>query len=700
MLLVILFIAIQTAAGALWWRWARGTSTTLLEALGMGLALGTAAASLGGTLLFPILPSTLAWAAPAILTVVLWAAVPRLRRTRGLRATQWGPSLWAIGVGGLGGLITIAVNLRNYPLDRADSIGTYHPDMLFFEALSRSLAVLGPSDSIFLSGGEVRYHWLTYAWSGQLAASAATEPFVMLTRVMPLVSLAGTILVAITWTMRATRAFWAPTVAAVLVVLGGYVGATYGTVLNFDSPSQSLSTVWMLGLCVALLSCTTRRWTSHAALLGRLGVVAMLGAATAGGKISSAAIVVAGWLIASVVATVRRELFATRAWVAFITMTLGAAFFYFLFIAGSAEQGGLGLGQLLNKASSVQGLNPTDYWWGIIAGTLILAVAVIPRWAGMAWLLASSRSRWSPMSMLSLGMAGAGIATLLLFSGGLNDTWFALAASAPLSVASAVGVSRALSHTYPGRTFRPAVQVVAVMLAASCLSVVVALLWTAGPGGTLTLRWLAPLVGVAGAVILSSVIAPTGGRGSLPARMLALTIVALLTLAALGRMLSLGASSFAVQPEAGMRPTEFRPVLPFTDAVDRTTVTSWTRSQVDAGQWLKNRATPGELTATNITFSPLVPALSGQPTYATAIQYQAPYGRPAQLDELLARERASISFIDTPRMTVAKELCADGVRWVWVDPARTSTSSWEPFAKTMVTSADVAILRINPSACG
>ena len=47
-----------------------------------------------------------------------------------------------------------------------------HPDMPFFQALSTSLARLGPLDSAFMSGAQVRYHWLTYAWVGQVTEAA------------------------------------------------------------------------------------------------------------------------------------------------------------------------------------------------------------------------------------------------------------------------------------------------------------------------------------------------------------------------------------------------------------------------------------------------------------------------------------------------------------------------------------------------
>ena len=142
-----------------------------------------------------------------------------------------------------------------------------------------------------------------------------------------------------------------------------------------------------------------------------------------------------------------------------LALAFGAT--YVAWVSGPAQADNFGVGSLLNRASSVQGLNPSATSWGIVAGTLILGIAMLPRWAGVAWLVASPRSRWQPFTVLSVGIGAAGLMALLVLSGGMNDTWFALSASAPLSVASAVGLSRAVQATAPGRGWRPAPIVVA-----------------------------------------------------------------------------------------------------------------------------------------------------------------------------------------------------------------------------------------------
>lgn len=702
-LLALGIVVVQAATGAFWWRVARGPSVRVLEAAGMGLALGTAVATLSGVLLVGIAPAGWGWLLPTLVTLV--AAPFVIRRTPGMlliwRATAWRPALMALVVSAALGLASIAVNLRNYPLQSSGVISTYHPDMPFFEAFSTSLARFGPGDSIFMAGAELRYHWFSYAWAGQLAESAGTGPFVVLTRILPVIALVGAVLIAVSWTQRLSRGFWAPTLAGVLIVFGGYVGASYGTILNFDSPSQALTTMWMLGLCLALLAAISRRAARRVPFAGMLAVIGVLAVATTGGKINSAAVVLAGFGLVALAGLVRREAWAARAWGALAVLALAFGATYVAWVSGPAQADNFGVGSLLNRASSVQGLNPSATSWGIVAGTLILGIAMLPRWAGVAWLVASPRSRWQPFTVLSVGIGAAGLMALLVLSGGMNDTWFALSASAPLSVASAVGLSRAVQATAPGRGWRPAPIVVAAVVSGVVLAAVVLALWSFGPDKSPTLRWLGPLVAMGGAILVGALLArrvPPNGRRR--AAGLALTLVVLVTMAGLGRVLSVGAGGFAVQAETGFSPSEFRPFELVTTAIDQRLENSWSPGQVRAADWLRQNVARDGLVATNIAYGSLVPALSGRPMYVSEIRYVGAFARPDRIDELLAREAATWAFIDSPSDATAAPLCAAGIDAIWVDPARTSSRDWEPWATPVIVEDDVIVLRFNDSACG
>jgi hypothetical protein len=703
-LLAVFVVGAQGGAGAYaWHHLTRGRASTV-ELTGMGLAVGTAAAVLCGLVVTSLGLGAWGWLLPAVVAVGI-AIAARVRRGR--RPTSRTPSrvkrgrtpvavLAGLLVGAVLGALSLLVNLANYPLAWTGWWDRYHPDMLFFEALSTSLARYGPLDSVFLSGGQVRYHWLVYAWSGQVAEASAAAPFVVLTRVLPFTATAMVVLIAVSWAARLSRVPWVPSLAVALILSGGYVGATYGTILNFDSPSQAVSTAWLLALCVVFLRFLHGRVRARGTVL----TVLLLAFASSGGKISSGAIGVGALGLTWAIGAARRATWHWRALAGAAAAAAGLVAAYLLVVSGSADPGGLALGRLVDRASSVQGLNPLNSSLGIVAGTLILTIAIVIRWAGAAWLLAAARSRWSPVSLLGLALAVTGVATVLLVSGGLNDTWFALAASAPLSIISAAGAGRAAAAVgAAGATTwitRPLAWAVAGGLAAA--GVVTALWLTGGSGGNVwvsSLRWLGPLAALGVGLVLGAIIARQQRlRGRYRRRWLAMTILILVVAATPGRALGLAGSSFGVQSEVGLSDASFTPWEPFVEGVDAERVTGWSADQTAAGAWLRDAAQPDDIVLTNVTFSPLVPALTGLRTWVSGTQYQAPYGRPDQLPVLLDRERQSWDVIDAPTAASAAALCEAGVRWVWVDPQRTTARSWTPLAETAWTAPDVTVLEL------
>jgi hypothetical protein len=371
------------------------------------------------------------------------------------------------------------------------------------------------------------------------------------------------------------------------------------------------------------------------------------------------------------------------------------------------------MGSLLERASSVQGLNPMAGTAGVLLGTCILALAIAGRWAGLTWLIGDRDTRWSPGTVFGAGLAVVGLATIFLLSGGLNDTWFALAASAPLCAISAWGASDAVRATNGawarGRDSvvrSPALPWVGALLAGVLLLVVVLLLWTLGPNTGTNLRWAGPVVAVIGAIIAGGVIAGFADRslGTTTTRDrlrhgTAVTIVVLVTMAALARVLGLAADRFGVPADFGRRSTEFALDGPFLGIRDGFLTWTWSADQAAAGAWLAGRPEAG-LVATNQTRSPVVAMLSGRQTLISAVQYQGPYGTYEGLGNALVRDGDSWRFIQTPNAEHGRKLCDQGVRWIWVDPTRTDVRAWSPYASVVFQRPDVIILALDPSLCG
>jgi hypothetical protein len=693
-------IGLQALAGTVLWRYVDPRAGAVMS-LGMGLALGFAMSTLTGLAVAVVGWGTWGWAIPAVIAGVLWTA--RRRRVQSgtsARESLDRPVVVALVGGGLLALGTLGYTLRNYPLSWVGEWSGYHPDTAFFEALATSLARLGPLDSIFIPGGEIRYHWFAYAWAGQVSEAAGAAPFVVMTRVLPLVVAVAGILLTAAWARRLSAVGWVPTVAAALLVIGGHLGVLYGGVLPQDSPSQAMSAVWLLALSIALVTLIERRAAAGTWVL--LAVIAVLAFATMGGKVSAGMPAVAGAVLLGIIALARRTPWRREAVIAAIVVLLASVAAFVVIIAGSDGGGGLGLASTIDKSSSQQGLNPLEGSVGVLAGTAMVLLGVAARWAGLGWLVWTREWRWRPETILGVGFAGSSLAAIALLSG-FNEIWFAAASSAPLAVLTAVGAGEAgrrITGDVAGSTRR---LLVAAVVGALAVNGLVWGLWLTGASGgnvwTPTLRWAGPMAGI----LLSAVIGALIARWLAPRTgwdaWIAGTVVVLVLATVPGRLLGVGTGQIGVlQP--GFRGEWFTVAQEIVSGNDRSYVESWSDDQMKAAAWLRENAEPGDLLATNLTFSPFVAAVTRLPTYVSGIRYQAPYGRPGLTPILLEHDAQVFAFLTEPSAATVAPLCKAGVRWLWVDPRVSPGVELGPWAEPVVTGADAAVLRLDPAACG
>jgi len=110
---------------------------------------------------------------------------------------------------------------------------------------------------------------------------------------------------------------------------------------------------------------------------------------------------------------------------------------------------------------------------------------------------------------------------------------------------------------------------------------------------------------------------------------------------------------------------------------------------------LRTSVAEGQLVATNVTFSPIVPALSGAATFVSGIQYQAPYGRSEELSELISREQQLLDFLANPTEVGLGNICAQGVRWLWIDPNRGPFDAELSGVTPVVDDVSVQVYRLN-----
>ncbi len=659
-------VALQAASGAVWWAWARATApadkdrqATWAELVGMGLALGTFASmlvamALAGTALDPV-----AWVLPAAATAAA-LLVPAARRPLArLHVRVAAPQVVATAVGLVAGLALLVVNWARIPLD--DPSSTSFTDLYFFEAISRGLAQFGPAQSILMSGGSLRYHWFSYAWAGELAQTSSAAPFVTITRALPLVTLVGVTLLVAAWAGARSRVRWVPTLAVLLVVGGGYTGALYGTILNFDSPSQSMTTMWLLALGVTVVWLARSR-TGRA---GGLVVVAVLASACTGGKISHAAVAAGGIALLALVGLVTRARWWRRVLAAGVVAAVAMAATYVWVLAGVALDRNL-TEELAVKASTWQGLDPLVGRGGVILGTGALVLAIVARLAGIGWLLALRRTRTSPDVLFATGAVLVGLAAMLLLREGVNELWFVLAASAPAAVVSAVGIGRALRpRGRPPRPLRhPLAWAVAVAVPASMASLVLSRNWSDHQAA---LNWLAAIIAwalVPAAALTVAVWRRPQGRVVVPA--LAFTVAGLALTSIGTRPSAAWTSSRPITTERGeVAPAGALPGESATPAPATSAATAGYAATLAAAQWLDAHSPIDAQVATTDPVAALVPALSGRQMYLAGDLYQVGLGRADEIDEIGRRRDVSRALGTGPSISDYSALCAAGVDYVW-----------------------------------
>ncbi len=711
-LLVTAALALQTATGGFIWAWVRrrsGGSASSLEILAVGFALGSFLAMAAGVLLRPVVPGGFGWAAPSVVVLGIYLFGLRGRRQRGADTNpkiDWPgrPALLALLLGCGIGLAGVLVNLARYPLEWSGRWDGYHPDMLFFEGLATGLARFGPGESVFMVGADLRYHWFAYAWIGQLSDSLGLAPFIGLTRVLPLVTVVGSVALAVGWAARHSKQVWVPALAAVLIAAGGYLGATYGTLLNFDSPSQAMTTVWLLALSFVLLEYLAKSVGSSALwLLGALGI------ACVGGKASAAIVAIGAIGLVTLVAVVRGSNRRGRALGAFLAMSVPGAITYFLVLVGSASSGDLRVATWEFRAATVQGLDLGSSGWGVAAGTGLLALAVVPRWAGVAGFWLGPKTRWSPPSVFGLGLVIMALAPLILLSQGVNELWFALSASAPLSVLSAIGCALAwgsIQARAPANSRWPTKIICLSLGAGIVLLALVSLIWAQGASGTLSVRAVAPLV----AFMFSAVAALAIGwslRGRFSGPWVKSAVVIFITILVSAALLARVTPVFG--QFGGMAAVGASPEAPISEAAAVTEVAAtpvgqdseWSDLEVAAAAFLRANSKEDDIVVTNLTTSALVPALTGLRTYLTGAPYQSLYGRLPDVEAIAVRVNVSERFTSQPAEADFLELCSTGVTWVWISVATTeSTVEGPSFAEPRYQNDAVTLLSLDQDACG
>ena len=672
-------ILLQVLAGIVIWLVLLGRYLrSLLLTLGIGIALGTFLSIVSSVLLHETALDSLARALPFALAVIL-AILNWSRFVTSLMALTYSRSE-VVGLGitlATAGVLLLVSWIRT-PLSVIAAGGSV--DMYFFEAISKGIANFGPSESILMSGGSLRYHWFTYAWAGELSATAGLDDFVAVTRFLPAVTLIAVALLAVGWAanMRlggSRSPAWVPALAGLLVTAGGYTGALYGVILNFDSPSQSMSTIWLLAVVVIFTTYLLSRETplslgAHGAFLA---MIAVFTAATMGGKASTSIVAIAGIGFTAVIGCIARSYWAKRALLASLVSIALGVITYLIVLSGVSINENL-TEAISVRASTWQQLDPVIGRWAPVLGTLALLLAVFARFGGLAWLGTNRQTRTSPEVLFSIGGVALGVIALIALRGGINDLWFLLAASAPAAVVSAYGVGQASQ-----RLTRPLLTVtVLIAIASSLVSMILSMNWKfdqnsfkdsafAFPG---LLFWLAAITPWL-IIPLLAIVTVRLHEKALTVREVvlgatAMTVIALTLTSLLTRPAVVWTQSRETVTDIGVvTPAPASEVLVTNSPIGSPTYIN----RADASVWITDNTAQSDLIATSAPSLTNIPALTGRQMYLAGSAYQLGLGSAAEAGTVLRRSTLSAALITNEWPSASAQMCAAGVDWFWIEGA-------------------------------
>ena len=723
--LAFLVVIAQIAAGAVMWLWIRrGSPTSVIELVGMGIAIGSLLAVLGSQLTIALSVGGFGWILPVVMAAL--ALVLSRHRRNWIGSVHRGTAAQWMSVGVVAGLgsLTLLPGFQRTPLRDGYVTGSaYHGDLVFFEAVAQFLARSGPSDSSLLADFGIRYHWFAYGWIGSLTEVIGADPFVVMTRIFPLLMVLGASFLAVSWAARLSSRPWTPLLAGLLVVIAGFVGAKQGVILNFDSPSTAYAAVLALAFSLAL-TCFLRSSIDSSSASWLLLLIGILAAGTMGAKASQAAVLAVGLLVMGVASPLLPKGIRRRVWLALGVTGIAMLLTYMVVIAGVApSESNIAFSLVGEKVSTFQGLDPFEGALGGLLGSLVLVLAILPRWLGAVWLPGSKERRWSGEAAFGAGVALAGILPVLLLSSGTNAGWFAVAASPILGVLSAVGLERAWEKA----SARISRVVALSALAAIAVNAAVFVAFGLGAVSGAPVLWRGPVVAWLIAFLLAIPIALcVKTRGGFPMRWL-VVVTTTLVLASVGARFN-GAALWSLTQDR-LTPG-FQSLILWTDpaaqfpnnfvaassaagielqdsgapsesdgglAGSTSGLVQWSSELNEAALWLEQEVSTGELVAVDATYlQPFLPVVTNLSMYVAGEPYISGYTTRSGAEAASVRQERTRSLLVEPTGDAARALWADGVRWLWLQktPART-VDLLEPWASVAFANEQVTILQLN-----
>lgn len=411
----------QIIPGALLWiLTSKNRDVNFSEILGMGLSLGSLLSLLSSQLLRVTEFGDISWAIPLAVSVpiLIWkmfiSSEPLSTRiissNIGYELKSYTPAIFF-------GILQLSTWFRWHPL-KWTGWWKYHTDVPYFESLSNSLALFGTTGNLLDSSLNTRYHWFAYAWVGSLTNSLDIDSFVVLTRLLPIVSISMGATIAYSWASSSTKKLWMPGIAALIVIIAP--GLSVGSFVMLRSPSLAMTVGWSLGFSFLLFEIIKGAANQKVAYI----VLGLFACGIVGGKASNSIIFGFALVVMMVFSIVQERELRKRILISGIISFTIIGLTFWLLISSSESR---------------------DFGVGIFLGFPGLLLTVIPTALGIYGLFRFRQSNLDPLLCftLSIFLIGALCSAFTHHAAG-GQIYFLVSAATICIVPSLIGIEKLL----------------------------------------------------------------------------------------------------------------------------------------------------------------------------------------------------------------------------------------------------------------
>lgn len=691
-LLLVIAVSAQIVSGAIWWTLIVGDRPTPIEVLGAGLSLGTMSSAIGSYWLSGVAGSN-AWLLSVVGTVML--LLRKKVRQNAVNAlnlkTEW-RDLFGISAALAAGFLSVANLWATHPI--TDSIAPrYDPDIIFFQGIVTAYGSFGAMENPYVAGTPLRYHILAFSWSGAMEAWSMAQSFVVLTRLVPIVSLIGTTCVGWAIASRLTKSKLISTMSCFLLVASDYVGlGSFPGLGDFlvqgKSPSHSFSTPWLLTFVLFLIV----RLQNHISSFGSCFLFVILAYGLIGGKVSHAVVVSGGLLILGLREVIcSRKLINNSTYIC-VCSIVGILLGYVTLIDG--VQGAPTFSAQF-QLPDVLNLSPME---GSLAGSLIglvcFVLAAAPRWVGLVFLghVTPSAIRGPLGSFLTGVFVFSMLLTIFTATPGLSNLYFELSGASVLAVFTAVGLCETFRNSYAATPQRTR-NLCMVWVSATAMLITVPVVLRLLHEGDLFVelqypQWLDPWLAYAAmaVVVFPRLMIRRLGKSDqrVPLRLVgvaALLVASLMTfqLGNIGKLVHRfveGTVDFASETEEDLAAAVFLRA-----------------NSAESDIVLTNRLCTDTLASPPNCGSKwfLIPTVAERRTWISGHQYAVGPDLP---DWALERVKVSMLVANQPTRSRTEELLRLGVKWIWLDCRVSCSTLWNDFAQLRYRTSNIILFEL------